>query len=48
LCDTEIGEQERHRLAGHGTTAITMDGQLVAANYLHGAGLADQHLGQRG
>ena len=48
LGDAEIGEQERHRLGGHRRAAVGVDGQLVTPDALLGAGLADQHLGQRG
>jgi hypothetical protein len=46
LGDTEIGEQQRHRLGGHRGAAIGVDGQLIGSDALLGAGLADQHLGQ--
>src|SRR6202171_4071368 len=48
LGDAEIGEQECHRFGGHRLAAVSVDGQLLTANCLLGAGLADQHIGQRG
>jgi len=48
LGDAQIGEWERDRLGGHRRAAVGVDGQLVTADRLFGAGLADQHVGQLG
>jgi hypothetical protein len=42
LGDAEVGEQERHRFGGHRRAAAGVDGQLVAADRLPGARLADR------
>ena len=44
LGDAQVGEQERHGLGGHRGAAIGVNGQLVRADALLDAGLADQRL----
>ncbi len=46
LGDTEIGEQQRHRLGGHGGAAIRMQGQVPRLDLLLQAGVGDELLGQ--
>src|SRR5450759_1441057 len=45
--DPEVGEQQGDRLGRHRAAPVGVQGQLVAADVLLGAGLADQRLGQR-
>lgn len=48
LGDAEVGEQQRHRLGGHGGASIGVDAQLVPSHPLLGDGVAQQALGQVG
>src|SRR5450759_420604 len=45
--DPEVGEQQGDRLGRHRAAPVGVQGQLVAADVLLCAGLADQRLGQR-
>lgn len=46
LDDAQVSEQERDRFRGHRGAAVSVDGELPAADLLHSAGRGDQLLGQ--